>query len=268
MGIGVATGAVQTVPVVNDRWLRAELRGFLVAIGAGHRKVSAGEHEASFLVLRQRECRRLVSLEIMAAIAGIEIGRGGKLRGMSVGVAVCAAIEPYLEQGFLPFGNMALSTLQARVSALKRIRTLSMFFHREGGWLPSIDRVARSALNSSRTLGELAIVWIGFVAIHTLLEGQRLLEISIGMALRAPHGDVFAFQRELRLRVVEVLVQRLGRNLLPTAGVVAGLTGLPGEAPAVRILVAVGALIKRDSGVLRLTIRAVDVALGTLHLGV
>ena len=66
--------------------------------------------------------------------------------------------------------------------------------------------VAGGALAAVRTLGELAVVRIGLVAVHALLEGQRLFEIAAGVALGAIDAGMFAFQRELGLRVIEALV--------------------------------------------------------------
>ena len=161
---------------------------------------------------------------------------------------------------------MALRALQARVPALQRIRARGMLLHRECRRLPSLHGVAGSALAAVGTLGKLAVVRIGLVAIHALLERQRLLEIAIGVALRAIDAGVLAFERKLRLRVVEALVHRLQRNLLPSARAVARLAALR-EAAVVRIFVAIGALVERNAHVLRLAVRAVGVALGALHLG-
>jgi len=54
-----------------------------------------------------------------------------------------------------------------------------------------------------RTGFELAFVWIGFVAIHTICEGKRLLEIAIDVTGGAADSDVLANQGILRLRVIE-----------------------------------------------------------------
>lgn len=106
-------------------------------------------------------------------------------------------------------------------------------------------------------------IWL--VAVHTFCERERLLEIAIGVALSALDPGVLALQREFCLRVVEALVDRLQRNLLPPGGAMAGLAGLR-EAAVVRIVMAIRALIECDPGVLRLSIGSVGVALRTLHL--
>jgi hypothetical protein len=134
--------------------------------------------------------------------------------------------------------------------------------------LPAVHGVAGGAFSAIRTPGKLAVVRIGLVAIHALLEYERLLEISIGMALGTIHAGVFALQRKLRLGVIKALIQRLSGDLFPSACVVAGLAGLPGEASTVGVLVAVRALVERNPRILRLAIRFVGVALRALHLGV
>jgi len=55
--------------------------------------VATGEYEARLLVFGQAERRRLVSLQIVAAIAGIEVWRRRKLSCMLVAVAISAAFE-------------------------------------------------------------------------------------------------------------------------------------------------------------------------------
>ncbi len=87
------------------------------------------------------------------------------------------------------------------------------------------------------------------------------------MTLRAIDTRMLAFQRILRLRVIEPPVHRLQRNFLPPAGVVARLAALR-KAAMVRILVAVRALIERNAHILRLAVGAVGVALRALHLRV
>ena len=219
--IVVATGAVQSLPVVNHCRLRLELRRFLVTVGAGNRNVPAREHEVRLLVLGQAERGRLVSLEIVAAVAGVEVGRRDKLPGMPVGVTVDATLELDLEKRVFPFRDMTLRTFNRRMLPLQRIRTGGVLLHGKGRRLPSLHGVAGSALSAVRTLGKLAVVRIGLVAVHTLLEYQRLLEISVSVALGTIDTGVPAFQRELGLGVVEALVDGLERNLLPPARVVA-----------------------------------------------
>ena len=53
VGIVVATGAVQALPVINDVRFGLELRRFLVALGAGDGDMAAGQNKPGLLVLGQ-----------------------------------------------------------------------------------------------------------------------------------------------------------------------------------------------------------------------
>src|SRR5579863_9178406 len=134
-----------------------------------------------------------------------------------------------------------------------------MFLHRKRGRAPSLHRVTRGALARIGAFRKLAVMRI-LVAIHALGKCEWLLEISVGMALGALDACMFAFQRKLRLRVIETFVHRLQRNLFPSAGVVARLATLR-EAAVVRILVTVRALVERDTCILRLAVGSVGVTL-------
>lgn len=70
--------------------------------------------------------------------------------------------------------------------------------------------MAGSALAAARTLGELALVRVGLMTIHALLKDQRLLEISVRVALHTLHRGMLAQQRVFGGRVIEALTDRLG----------------------------------------------------------
>ncbi len=141
MRIDVAADAAQILPVINGGRFWLELGGFLVTVGAWNGHVAAREHELCFLVFREAECGRLVSLEVVATIARIEIRRGCELSSVAVAVAICAAIELHLEQRVLSFGDMALGAVDGRVLALKWVCTRGMFLHCEERRLPSLHGV-------------------------------------------------------------------------------------------------------------------------------
>lgn len=52
----MATGAVQTLPVINDVRFGLELGGFLVAFGTGNSDVTARQRKAGLLMLGQGKC--------------------------------------------------------------------------------------------------------------------------------------------------------------------------------------------------------------------
>ncbi len=106
-----------------------------------------------------------------------------------------------------------------------------------------------------------------FVTVAALGKRDRLFEISASMALGTIDGGMLSFQRELRLRVIEMRSHRLQRDILPTACVVAGGTALR-ETAVMRIFVAIGTLVERNSRILRLAIGAIRMTLRALHLRV
>lgn len=217
-----------------------------------------------FLVLGQSEGGRLVSLEIVTAIAGIKVGRSRKLARVPVGVTIRATREFHLEQSVSPSRDVTFGAFQPCMAALQRIGRRSVLFYRKHGRLPSLYVVTRGALAAIGALGELSVVPVS-MAVHALLEGQRLLEIPARMALRAVDADVLAQQRKLRSGVIEVLVDALEGDLLPSTGSVTYLAALR-ETAAVRVLVAIRTLIEGNANVLRLSIGAVGMALRALHL--
>lgn len=263
----MATGAVQIIPVIEDGSLRLELRRFFVAFRAGYGDVPTGEGEVSLLVFGQGEGRWLIAFERMATIASVEVRGCGKLSRVPIAVAIGAMIEFDFEQGVLPFRDMTLSAFQSGMPTLQRIGGRGVLFHREPGRLPPLHGVAGSALPTTDTLRELPLVWIGLVAVHALGKYQRLFEVAIGVALRAIYRRVLSFQRELRPGMIKALTHLLQGDFLPPGGVVTRLAALR-ETAMVRILVAIGTLRKRDTAVLRLTVRSARVALRTLHLRV
>lgn len=206
MGIIVATGAGQILPVIDHRWFGLKLRRFLVALSARSRHVTTRQSKLRLPVFGQCERGRLVPLQIVAAVARIEVRRRSELSGVPVAVTVGASLKLHLEQRVFSFRNMALRALQTSMTALQRIAARCMFLHRESRRLPALSRVARRTLASIRTLGELPVVGIGLVAVRTLAECQRLFKVAIGVALRAVDAGVFAFQRILGLRVIETLI--------------------------------------------------------------
>ena len=79
-----------------------------------------------------------------------------------------------------------------------------MLLHREQRRLPSLHVVARGAFAAVGALHELPVVCV-FMTVYAFLEGKLFLKITTGMTLRAIDTGVFAQQRKLSLRVIEVL---------------------------------------------------------------
>lgn len=68
-----------------------------MALDTRSRHVTTRESEMRLLVFGQRERRRLVSLQIVTAVACIEVRRRGKLSGMPVPVTVGTTLELHFE---------------------------------------------------------------------------------------------------------------------------------------------------------------------------
>ena len=97
MRVGMATGATQLLPVIDNTWLRLELHRLFVAVGARHRNVPSGKSEVRVFMASQSKCRRLISFDCMAAVASVKERRCGKLCCMLVGMAISATAKPDLE---------------------------------------------------------------------------------------------------------------------------------------------------------------------------
>lgn len=182
MRILVASRTREFVPVVKNRWLGLDVRILLVAVAAGNRCMTTGKREVCIFVPGERKGGWFVSLQVVAAFAAIKVRRLGKLSGMLVAVAISAVLELHFEQRVLAFRDVALLALQSGVTSLQGIGRSSVIFNGKFRRLEPIHGVAGGTFDSIAPFRELAVVWIRLMAIHTLLEGQRLLEIASGVA--------------------------------------------------------------------------------------
>lgn len=142
VGVGVATDAVQIFPVIDCRRLGLELSRFLVTVRARNCNVAASQHEMRLLVPGKCKGRRFVALQIVAAIAGVQVRRRGKLSSVPVAVTIGAGRELDLEQSVFSLRNMTLRAFHPGVTSLQWICAGSMVLHGEGRRLPSVDVVA------------------------------------------------------------------------------------------------------------------------------
>lgn len=216
--VSVATGAVKILPVVHHG-LRFELRigisRFLVAIGARHRNVAAGQNEARLFVEHESEGGWAVAIQSVATLAGVEVRRGGELSSVAVAVAIGAMLKLDLKLCVFALGKMALIAAHSGMSALQRISAGRVVLHGKRRRLPSVDSVARGALALIGARGELAFVRVGLVAICALCKHQRLLEVAARVALGTLNARMLSFQRKLRLGMVKALIHSGDRNFLP-----------------------------------------------------
>jgi len=267
MRVLMADGAGAVVEAVDHRVLGLGSGTLLVAITAGSCDMAAGEREARLLVLRQREGRGMVTLEVVALFAAIQVRRSGELTLVLVFVTVHAFAELDLEERVLPLGYMAPFALHLGVLAFQRVSAFGVFFHSISRRLEAVQGVTAGAFDSPRSFHELAVVHV-LVAVDAFLESQRLLEVSLEVALRTFNRLVFAEQGIFRFGMVEFFVDGLQRAAFPAARIVAGLASLLLEAALVRISVAIVALAEGQTGPTRLIIRSGSVALLASHLRV
>jgi hypothetical protein len=80
--------------------------------------VASGKKEARFLVAQKREGRRFIAFKIVAAVTGIEVGRSGKLPGVTISMTLRALLKFDFEKRSLAFRDVALSAFQPGVPAL------------------------------------------------------------------------------------------------------------------------------------------------------
>jgi hypothetical protein len=128
----------------------------------------------------------------MTSLTRIEIRGRGELPLVLVAVTVRTFLKFDLEQGVFAPGSVTLVAFQVSVLTLKRISRSGMFLEAKQGWAKALYGVARGALDTAGPLGKLSVVRIRLVAIHAFLEGNRLLEIAVLMALRALDGLVLS----------------------------------------------------------------------------
>ena len=102
------------------------------------------------------------------------------------------------------------------------------------------------------------------MTIHALLKYQGLFEISSGVALHTLDFRMSAEKRIFGFGVVKILIERRGRDSLPSGRAVAGLARLF-EAAAVRISMAIRTAAECNSPVARLSVRPRSVALLAFH---
>lgn len=105
------------------------------------------------------------------------------------------------------------------------------------------------------------------MAIGALGECQGLLEVSSHVTLRAIYCRVFAEQRELGFRVIEILAQDGCRDLLPTGRAVARRAALR-ERAFMRIGVAIRAFLESQTRITRLVVWTRSMALLASHRSV
>ena len=193
----------------------------------------------------------------MALLATIEPGRGGKLALVLILVAIDAQGVFQPVRGRLAGRRMAIGALHLLMRKHQRELGFGVVGRRISGRLPTIDRVATLAAALVCALNELAAMRIRLVAVRAIGKGDRQIEVGALVAGNAAYLAVFAEQRILCLRVVEV---RCESGFFPRRGSVAGFAGLL-ELALVRVGVTVGTVGERNSKIAGLSVGTIGVAL-------
>lgn len=102
-----------------------------VAIGANHRHVCPGQRKAALLVLRDRICRRLKPVDVVALLALIAEGGRGKLPLVYVGVTVQASGKSDLVARRRTRRNVTFRARNRSVLPLKRVLCARVLLHSE-----------------------------------------------------------------------------------------------------------------------------------------
>ena len=265
MGVLVATGAIEIVPVVlnGNLWLRGHQR--LVAIAADEGSVRSHERETALLMLGKLERRRLKSVLGVAVLAAVEVGRSRELFLVGVGVAVLALPVREAIQRYFLRDSVTLFAYNALVLADQLVVDLLMQGHGKRRGLESFFIVAGTALTFVWTRAKLSVVRIvGLVAVEAQSVRNGLFEIRGLVALRAGRILVLAEQRELGAGMVEAGQALL--DALPPISRMAGLAGA-GEGAPMGIFVAIAAGLKSEARILGVWFWSLDrrVAILALH---
>jgi len=198
--VRVTSGAGAVLEVIHHRRLHCRPAGEiglrLMAFVAGCGDMPAAQAKARLLVPCQGEGGRPVSAQVVALLALVKVRSSGELALVFVLVAVGALRKTHLVNRGSARGNVALLASYGRVLALQRIRGGGMLFYSEQRRPEAVYFVAGRALAPVGAMHKLPLVRVP-VAIGTLLEGDRLLEIATAMAPVAAHIGMLPQQREL-----------------------------------------------------------------------
>src|SRR5450759_1693774 len=266
MRVQVAAGASEIGELIGRRVVEFGL--VPVAIATGDGEVPTLQREARLVMARQGELRGLEAVHRVAGFATVLVWRVRKLAGVYVTVAIDALLVPNLIASRRTRRWVALGASDGSMLAGQWIRAFGVGHPRISGRLPAIGGMATRAVARVGACGKLPPMDV-LMAGLTLLMRHRGFEVGGLVALVAGHRRVLAEQREFRSGMVERR-DRISRRF-PDGIVMTRIAG-GGERTAMRVLVAIGALRKRDSGVAYDLVGGIGrrqraMAPGALHLG-
>src|SRR5437764_14401356 len=121
MRVLVADRAGPIVELVQHDLLELRSGALFVAIGTRGGEMSTGQRKAGLLVLRQREGRRMIALQVVTLLAAVQIRRRSKLALVIVLMTVHALAELDLVQRVLALRKMTAGALHFGVLEFQRI---------------------------------------------------------------------------------------------------------------------------------------------------
>ncbi len=192
----------------------------------------------------------------MALLAAVTPGIAGELALMFICVAVRTARELEPEPRILACWNVTRCARHLCMRKDQRKPCLCVVGDGKYRWAPALHRVAALAASAVGALRKLPAMRIRLVAVSACCMRNGRLEISPLVARNAEHILMFAEQRESGLRVIELLGKL---RFLESECRMARIATLL-ECAFVRVEMAIGAILKAQSLVTRLSIRSGRVA--------
>src|SRR5690348_5295196 len=186
-------------PILKAVFYSAQLcSGFLnfMTIRANDRNMRACEGKSGGIVLRQSQQRRPEALHVVAILAAIFMWRRGELAFMNICMASGTLHILDGKNRVRAFRYVTLRAGHRSVFSFKRILCLRMLLHPECGRLEAVDGMTVGAFRAEVALGKLPAMWIGQMAINTLLKRNRSFEIACFVAPFAGHDLMTAKQRK------------------------------------------------------------------------
>lgn len=186
-------------PILKAVFYSAQLcSGFLnfMTIRANDRNMRACEGKSGGIVLRQSEQRRPEALHVVAILAAIFMWRRGELAFMNICMASGTLHILDGKNCVCAFRYVTLRAGDRCMLTFERILCLRMLLHPECGRFEVIDGMTVGAFRAEAALGKLPAMWIGQMAINTLLKRNRSFEIACFVAPFAGHDLMTAKQRK------------------------------------------------------------------------
>ena len=142
-------------------------------------------------MLERTECGGLIAIQIVAAIALVEIGRRCKLALVRILMAIRASSKPQLELSLLTLLDVTLAASYSGVFADKRIRSLRMLRNIIRRLRKATLVMTALAVSTGHLFAKLPEVRVA-VAINTKAELRQPLQRIILMARLATDVRMFA----------------------------------------------------------------------------